>query len=205
MTYEHHKDIQHKHDHHTNHPDIATDPVCGMHVDTSTEKYCAEHDHQVYYFCSAHCHGKFDHTGTYSTSKLQTGESTPSAIYTCPMHPEVRQTGPGNCPICGMALEPAEVSLSIGPSAELTDMSRRFGIGLILTAPVFILEMGGHLIGLAHLLSPPNFQLAATAAGNTSRVVVRMAVLCTRLAIDNKPRAEHVHAHCNGYRCGMDL
>ncbi len=155
MTYEHHKDIQHKHDHHTNHPDIATDPVCGMHVDTSTEKYCAEHDHQVYYFCSAHCHGKFVAApGTYSTSKLQTGESTPSAIYTCPMHPEVRQTGPGNCPICGMALEPAEVSLSTGPSAELTDMSRRFGIGLILTAPVFILEMGGHLIGLAHLLSP---------------------------------------------------
>ncbi len=155
MTYEHHKDIQHKHDHHTNHPDIATDPVCGMHVDTSTEKYCAEHDHQVYYFCSAHCHGKFVAAPeTYSTSKLQTGESTPSAIYTCPMHPEVRQTGPGNCPICGMALEPAEVSLSTGPSAELTDMSRRFGIGLILTAPVFILEMGGHLIGLAHLLSP---------------------------------------------------
>ncbi|UJP01469.1 MAG: heavy metal translocating P-type ATPase [Nitrosomonas sp.] len=126
-----------------------------MHVDTSTEKYCAEHDHQVYYFCSAHCHGKFVAApGTYSTSKLQTGESTPSAIYTCPMHPEVRQTGPGNCPICGMALEPAEVSLSTGPSAELTDMSRRFWIGLILTAPVFILEMGGHLIGLAHLLSP---------------------------------------------------
>ncbi|MDV6347653.1 copper-translocating P-type ATPase [Nitrosomonas sp. Is35] len=78
----------------------------------------------------------------------------PEAIYTCPMHPEVRQTGPGSCPICGMALEPAEVSLSTGPSTELTDMSRRFWIGLILTAPVFILEMGGHLIGLAHLLSP---------------------------------------------------
>ncbi len=154
MTYEHHKDIQHKHDHHTNHPDIATDPVCGMHVDTSTEKYCAEHDHQVYYFCSAHCHGKFVAAPeTYSASKLQTGESTPSAIFTCPMHPEVRQTGPGSCPICGMALEPAEVSLSTGPSAELTDMSRRFWIGLILTAPVFILEMGGHLIGLTHLLS----------------------------------------------------
>ncbi|WP_292982268.1 heavy metal translocating P-type ATPase [Nitrosomonas sp.] len=155
MTYEHHKDIQHKHDHHTNHPDIATDPVCSMHVDTSTAKYCAEHDHQAYYFCSAHCHGKFVAAPeTYSASKLQTGESTPSAIFTCPMHPEVRQTGPGNCPICGMALEPAEVSLSTGPSAELTDMSRRFWIGLILTAPVFILEMGGHLIGLPHLLSP---------------------------------------------------
>lgn len=78
----------------------------------------------------------------------------PEAIYTCPMHPEIRQAGPGSCPICGMALEPAEVSLSAGPSTELTDMSRRFWIGFILTAPVFILEMGGHMIGLAHLLSP---------------------------------------------------
>ncbi|MBX9917964.1 MAG: heavy metal translocating P-type ATPase [Nitrosomonas sp.] len=155
MTYEHHKDIQHKHDHHTNHRDIATDPVCGMHVDTSTAKYRAEHDHQAYYFCSAHCHGKFvAEPNTYLTGKPPTGESMPGAIYTCPMHPEIRQAVPGSCPICGMALEPAEVSLSAGPSAELTDMSLRFWIGLILTAPVFILEMGGHMIGLAHLLSP---------------------------------------------------
>lgn len=145
MTYEHH----------TNHRDIATDPVCGMHVDTSTAKYRAEHDHQAYYFCSAHCHGKFlAEPNTYLTGRPPTRESIPDNIYTCPMHPEIRQAGPGSCPICGMALEPAEVSLSAGPSAELTDMSHRFWIGLILTAPVFILEMGGHMIGLAHLLSP---------------------------------------------------
>lgn len=155
MTYEHHKDIQHKHDHHTNHRAIAADPVCGMQVDASTAKYRAEHDHQAYYFCSAHCHDKFvTEPNTYLTGKSPTGESMPGNIYTCPMHPEIRQAGPGSCPICGMALEPAEVSLSAGPSAELTDMSHRFWIGLILTAPVFILEMGGHLIGLAHLLSP---------------------------------------------------
>ncbi len=145
MTYEHH----------TNHRDIATDPVCGMHVDTSTAKYRAEHDHQAYYFCSAHCHGKFlAEPNTYLTGRPPTRESIPDNIYTCPMHPEIRQAGPGSCPICGMALEPAEVSLSAGPSAELTDMSHRFWIGLILTAPVFIMEMGGHMIGLAHLLSP---------------------------------------------------
>lgn len=102
MTYEHHKDIQHKHDHHTNHRDIATDPVCGMHVDTSTAKYRAEHDHQAYYFCSAHCHGKFvAEPNTYLTGKPPTGESMPGAIYTCPMHPEIRQARPGSCPVCG--------------------------------------------------------------------------------------------------------
>jgi len=65
-------------------------------------------------------------------------------IYTCPMHPEVRRDGPGHCPICGMALEPLTVSAEGGPNPELADMSRRFWIGLVLAAPVFVLEMGGH-------------------------------------------------------------
>jgi Cu+-exporting ATPase len=75
-------------------------------------------------------------------------------MYTCPMHPEIRQQGPGDCPICGMGLEPEEVSLDDGPSAELTDMTRRFWIGLVLALPVFILEMGGHLFAIDHILSP---------------------------------------------------
>ncbi len=75
-------------------------------------------------------------------------------MYTCPMHPEIRQQGPGDCPICGMGLEPEEVSLNDGPSAELTDMTHRFWIGLVLTLPVFLLEMGGHLTGLDHIVSP---------------------------------------------------
>jgi Cu+-exporting ATPase len=70
------------------------------------------------------------------------------------MHPEIRQQGPGDCPICGMGLEPEEVSLEDGPSAELTDMTRRFWVGLILALPVFLLEMGGHLIGIDHIISP---------------------------------------------------
>ncbi len=72
--------------------------------------------------------------------------------YTCPMHPQVRQPGPGNCPICGMALEPVLATAEQSESPELRDMTRRFWIGTVLTAPVFALEMGGHLTNLSHLL-----------------------------------------------------
>jgi heavy metal translocating P-type ATPase len=72
--------------------------------------------------------------------------------YTCPMHPQVRQKGPGNCPICGMALEPVIATGEAGESPELRDMTRRFWIGLALTAPVFFLEMGGHLFDIGHLV-----------------------------------------------------
>lgn len=75
-------------------------------------------------------------------------------IYTCPMHPQVRQIGPGNCPICGMALEPEVATLGTGPSPELVDMSRRFWIGLVLSIPVLALEMGGHLTNLHMILGP---------------------------------------------------
>lgn len=78
-----------------------------------------------------------------------------SAIYTCPMHPEIRQPGPGSCPICGMALEPEQITgEDTGPSEELIDMTRRFWIGLVLAIPVLILEMGGHLFGLDHMIRP---------------------------------------------------
>ena len=76
----------------------------------------------------------------------------PDVIYTCPMHPQIRQDGPGFCPICGMALEPVEVEVQSGPSRELLDMTRRFWGGLILTVPVAALEMGGHLTNLHMLL-----------------------------------------------------
>ncbi|MGY1424315.1 copper-transporting P-type ATPase [Lysobacter sp. A289] len=77
------------------------------------------------------------------------------AIYTCPMHPEIRRDGPGNCPICGMALEPDVATADDGPNPELADMTRRFWIGLVLTLPVFVLEMGGHLFPAIHRLVPP--------------------------------------------------
>ncbi len=74
--------------------------------------------------------------------------------YTCPMHPQVRQMGPGNCPICGMALEPVVAAGETDDSAELRDMTRRLWIGLLLTLPVFALEMGAHVVGIGHLVAP---------------------------------------------------
>ena len=73
------------------------------------------------------------------------------SVYTCPMHPEIRRDAPGSCPICGMALEPLIAAADAGPSPELADMTRRFWIGLALALPVFLLEMGGHLIPALHL------------------------------------------------------
>ncbi len=86
-------------------------------------------------------------------------------VYTCPMHPQVRQTGPGNCPICGMALEPVLGSGSSGESAELRDMTRRFWIGLVLSLPVLALEMGGHLFDFKHLVGAQSSNLIQMVLG----------------------------------------
>ena len=84
--------------------------------------------------------------------KASHAASTRDAEYTCPMHPQIRQIGPGSCPICGMALEPVLAPSDTGDSPELRDMSRRFWVGLILTLPVFGLEMGGHLVDIHHVV-----------------------------------------------------
>jgi Cu+-exporting ATPase len=81
-------------------------------------------------------------------------------IYTCPMHPQIRQVGPGNCPICGMTLEPVKATAEVGENHELMDMTRRFWVGLVLTLPVFVLEMGGHIPALGlHDLVPPRISI----------------------------------------------
>ncbi|WP_050898492.1 MULTISPECIES: heavy metal translocating P-type ATPase [Nitrospirillum] len=134
------------------------DPVCGMTVDPATAAHRAQVGDTTYWFCSNGCLAKFHaDPGKYvSATEMKTEAPTqPGAIYTCPMHPQIRQPGPGNCPICGMTLELLKVSLDDGPSPELQDMQRRFVVGGILTLPVLVLEMGGHLpgIGLAHLLN----------------------------------------------------
>src|SRR5262245_49224909 len=85
-------------------------------------------------------------TGAEPSSTRKAG-SRPT-VYVCPMHPQIRRPEPGNCPICGMALEPEVTTAETGPSPELTDMTRRFWIGLALSVPVVALEMGGHLTGL---------------------------------------------------------
>jgi Cu+-exporting ATPase len=121
-----------------------------MDVDPATASHKAAHAGTTYYFCADGCRRKFiAHPERYlsSAAALPPSAVDPGAVYTCPMHPDVRQIGPGTCPICGMALEPAEVTADQGPNPELIDMRRRFWIGLVLTLPVFLLEMGGHVFG----------------------------------------------------------
>ncbi len=130
------------------------DPVCGMTVDPHTARHRHDHAGRTYYFCSAGCLARFAADPAKYLAPAQSKQQEPvpeGTIYTCPMHPQIRQVGPGSCPICGMALEPELVSAETGPNPELADMSRRFWVGLILTIPVLVLEMGGHLANL-HLL-----------------------------------------------------
>jgi len=136
---------------------MERDPVCGMMVDPHTTTHSSQHERHPYYFCSAGCRTKFiADPGKYLTpAELQSHKPVPEGtIYTCPMHPQIRQVGPGACPICGMALEPAVMTAETPPNPELTDFTRRFWIGLALTIPVFILEMGGHLFDIGLLVSP---------------------------------------------------
>jgi len=135
--------------------DPAIDPVCGMTVDPRKTPHHVEHGSGTVSFCSAGCRDKF--IANPDRYLAATAPAAPAAIegtiYTCPMHPQIRQVGPGSCPICGMTLEPVTVTAESGPSHELDDMTRRFWIGLALTVPVFALEMGGHLSGLMMLMS----------------------------------------------------
>ncbi|MDI9850057.1 heavy metal translocating P-type ATPase [Rhodoblastus sp. 17X3] len=154
----------HKHNHagHAHHSvdagagtQATKDPVCGMTVDPQ-KALSAAHDGKTYFFCSEKCRGKFTADPAHYVQPPAKKEPAPpvpeGTIYTCPMHPEIRQLGPGNCPICGMTLEPVLVSAETGPSAELKDMTRRFWVGLVIALPVLALEMGGHLTGLTMAL-----------------------------------------------------
>ena len=135
----------------------VTDPVCGMKVDPATSKHRFDHAGTTHHFCSARCRTKFAaDPDAYLRPKIAApSPAAPGAIYTCPMHPQIRQVGPGSCPICGMALEPVEATAEAAPNHELADMTRRIWIGLVLTLPVFILEMGGHIPALGlHGLVP---------------------------------------------------
>jgi P-type Cu+ transporter len=137
---------------------LLKDPVCGMNVNPASAKHSAVVGGQTYYFCSQGCKSKFvAGPERFLTAKREAPLPPPKhddegTIYTCPMHPEVRQPGPGSCPICGMALEPEMTSEEEGPNPELADMTRRFWIALILSLPVFALEMGGHLFHLHALI-----------------------------------------------------
>jgi Cu+-exporting ATPase len=132
--------------------DVAaeTDPVCGMRVDPQKSEYRFQHAARTFHFCSVRCREAFIAAPADYLNKTPVASPVPQgAIYTCPMHPQIRQQGPGSCPICGMALEPLAASAEARPNPELTDMRRRFWIGLALALPVVVIEMGGNLPALA--------------------------------------------------------
>ncbi len=181
---------------HTHRPDAATmdqvtDPVCGMKVDPSVAEHAVDHRGEQFYFCSAGCKGKFlADPGQYTghgfpdraaggraghATEPGHGQPTPSegesVEYTCPMHPEIRQDGPGTCPICGMPLEPVIVTADTGPSEELRDMTRRFWVGVVLSIPVVILGMGRDLVPWLH------DNISATASAWTQLVLATPVVL----------------------------
>ena len=142
-------DSNHKCDAHSHaHPPSGevVDPVCGMTVDPAKTPHHAHHAGQDYHFCSAKCRERFE-----ARPEVFLGESPPptpqgskDVIYTCPMHPQIEQIGPGTCPICGMTLEPKEVTLLDGPSDEYLDMRRRFIVSTILTVPLALVVMLRH-------------------------------------------------------------
>jgi Cu+-exporting ATPase len=172
--HERQADQHHSHHHHHHHPAHpgtvepasnargAIDPVCGMAVDPQTAEHRHVHAGLTYYFCCDGCRDMFiadpaKYLSAPAKPIIKTAAPAPDggsarvsegAIYTCPMHPEIRKPGPGSCPICGMALEPEVAAAKSAANPELADMKRRFWIGLALALPVITLEMGGHLTGL---------------------------------------------------------
>lgn len=124
------------------------DPVCGMSVDPGSAAGSHSHQGHTYYFCSKHCLAKFKAQPEAFLASSQPAppvhsSSTGNAKYTCPMHPEIVQDGPGSCPKCGMALEPMQPNAEEGPDPELTSMQRRFGVGVVLSLPIFLIAMAG--------------------------------------------------------------
>lgn len=147
----------HNHSHHEGHSShhsptgpSAKDPVCGMDVNIAQSKFSTHHEGGTFYFCSARCKGKFD-ANPAAYHKLSPKPVTPANLnveYTCPMHPEVRQFGPGNCPKCGMSLEPVSATLQEDDDSEFRSMRRRLYVSAILSVPLLFLTMGGrHLLG----------------------------------------------------------
>ena len=156
-----------RHEHHEHahagkeaaHGRTEKDPVCGMIVDISDAKFWYELGGATYYFCSARCLEKFkadpdrylnpagNRPAAQHPAAGALAEGADGTIWTCPMHPQIRRTGPGQCPICGMALEPLEPSLEEGPNPELIDMTRRFWVSAVFSLPLIALALGPELLG----------------------------------------------------------
>jgi Cu+-exporting ATPase len=150
------------HTHHCrddNTKEMVKDLVCGMMVDPKTAPHHADAGGSRYYFCSAGCSDKFtaapdrylnqqdSNPGMQTPTLGELPAAAEGTIWTCPMHPQIRRNGPGQCPICGMALEPLEPTLDEGPNPELIDMNRRFWVSAVLTLPLVVLTFGAELFG----------------------------------------------------------
>ncbi|MCX7512494.1 heavy metal translocating P-type ATPase [Frateuria hangzhouensis] len=125
----------------------ARDPVCGMAVDPARTPHHADHAGHTYYFCSGRCRERFVAAPGNFLGERPASADDPGAIYTCPMHPEVRKVGPGDCPKCGMALEPLAPSAEADDGGEVRALARRFAWLVALTLPVLVVAMGPHLVG----------------------------------------------------------
>lgn len=155
-----------EHDEHTasdtEKPSMVKDPVCGMDVNPAATQHHTQNEGQEYHFCSERCVEKFkadpqkyitDTSTSHSAhepnqeAKQEAKQKDKQGTYTCPMHPEVQQIGPGSCPKCGMALEPESVTMVEGDDPELKDMTRRFWIATAFSVPLLILVMGAHTLG----------------------------------------------------------
>ena len=150
--------MDHAHEHHccgggATHGTVK-DPVCGMTVDPAATPHHFDDEGKTVHFCSAHCLHKYQaDPAAYRNGPPPPKPAVAGAQYTCPMHPEIVQDGPGDCPKCGMALEPMDPTLDTGPNPELVDFTRRLWIGGPLALLLFLLEMGAHLgLNLHHLI-----------------------------------------------------
>lgn len=128
------------------------DPVCGMVIDPSKAAKNMNYHDTTYYFCGISCHDKFHANPQQFLDPKEISEIQKADFYTCPMHPEVHQDHPGDCPKCGMALEPARISKSDGEDKELTSMTFRFWVCILFTVPLFLYSMSDMISGL-HLFS----------------------------------------------------
>jgi len=143
---------QHCHDKFAAEPEAyltAVDPVCGMNVDRASAEHMAKHDGTRFYFCSSRCQDRFEAEPEKYLAGVPAPEPMPEGtIYTCPMHPEIEQVGPGDCPICGMALEPKGIPDVDAPNPELQDFTRRLMVATPLSIGLLLIEMFQHMFGL---------------------------------------------------------
>ncbi|MDH3738260.1 MAG: heavy metal translocating P-type ATPase, partial [Alphaproteobacteria bacterium] len=131
--------------------ELVTDPVCGMDVDPMATPHHHDQGNETFHFCSQNCLTKFSHDPEHylSGAHLAVAGAPSDVEYTCPMHAEIVQIGPGSCPVCGMALEPVIVSAEAVPNLELIDFTRRFWIGVVFALPLLIMAMGEMLPGFS--------------------------------------------------------